>query len=286
MIFFKAQGRLGNQIFQYAFLQSKKRKGEKIFSIGFDELIETFEINDIYNFSRKNKYLVYLINKGLFKAINLFKTLCLIRSISVKEEVILNSYTRETNNIKIKRGLTNHTYINDGFFQSHTCFKNDFRLKIKDHHHNKALELLSKIPSNYLKVFVHIRKGDYKNFKVYGKSTLLPNSYYINMIKKIIDEHENPFFIFLSDDQLENISDYNNIKHKIVFNRNNYFVDFAIMTLCDGAILSPSSFGWWGAFFMKSRDLIFAPKFWLGFNSKVNFPTNPTPPFFKTILIK
>jgi len=40
MIFFKAQGRLGNQIFQYAFLQSKKRKREKIFSVGFDELLD------------------------------------------------------------------------------------------------------------------------------------------------------------------------------------------------------------------------------------------------------
>jgi hypothetical protein len=45
---------------------------------------------------------------------------------------------------------------------------------------------------------------------------------------------------------------------------------FAIMTMCNRAILSPSSFGWWESYFMKGRDIVFAPKYWLGFNSQID----------------
>ncbi|MDR0571688.1 MAG: hypothetical protein LBG48_02425 [Rickettsiales bacterium] len=47
------------------------------------------------------------------------------------------------------------------------------------------------------------------------------------------------------------------------------------MTLCINAILSPSSFGWWGSYFMKSRNIVFAPKHWLGFASDVDYHKSP-----------
>ena len=286
MIFFKAQGRLGNQIFQYAFLQSKKRKGEKIFSIGFDELLETFEITDVINISKKSKYLVYFINKVLLKLIYSFTYLGLISSITIVKEKILNNYERETSSFKIKKGLISSTFIKEGYFQSHSFFNNEFKIKTKKYLQSKALDLLSNIPSNTAKIFVHIRKGDYKDFKVYGKPTLLPFSYYESAIDKAIEYFKNPYFIFLTDEFLENEFSSMKIKNKVVFNSNKYGLDFEIMTMCDGAILSPSSFSWWGAYFMKKKDFIVAPKFWLGFNSQIDFQSNPTPPFFKNILVK
>jgi hypothetical protein len=286
MIFFKAQGRLGNQIFQYAFLQSKKRKREKIFSVGFDELLETFEITDVINISKKSKYLVYLINKVLLKLLNSLACLGLISSITIIKEKILNNYVRETSSFKIKKGLISSTFINEGYFQSHTFFKDDFRLKSKKILLKQAQDVLSNIPSGSTKIFVHVRRGDYKDFKIYGKSTLLPFSYYESAINKAIEYFKNPYFIFLTDEFLENEFNSLKIKNKVVFNSNKYGLDFAIMTMCEGAILSPSSFSWWGAYFMKKMDFIIAPKFWLGFNSQIDFQSNPIPPFFKTILVK
>ena len=87
----------------------------------------------------------------------------------------------------------------------------------------------------------------------------------------------------MSDESLENEKFLKKIKNKIVIDSNHYSVDFAIMTLCDGAILSPSSYSWWGAYFMKQKEFILAPKFWLGFNSKIDYHSNPIPDFFKTI---
>ena len=46
------------------------------------------------------------------------------------------------------------------------------------------------------------------------------------------------------------------------------------MTKCNGAILSPSSFCWWGSYLMKDKDVVFSPKYWLGFNSKKEFGTS------------
>ena len=43
------------------------------------------------------------------------------------------------------------------------------------------------------------------------------------------------------------------------------YTDLCLMTLCDGAILSPSTLGWWGAWLQKSRsNPIVAPKNWFG----------------------
>ena len=79
------------------------------------------------------------------------------------------------------------------------------------------------------------------------------------------------YFIFLSDEPEFIEKEFEYLENKII-SRNSYEVDFAIMTLCNGAILSPSSFGWWGSYLMKNRDVVFAPKYWLGFESKMEFP--------------
>ncbi len=47
------------------------------------------------------------------------------------------------------------------------------------------------------------------------------------------------------------------------------------MTLCNGAILSPSSFGWWGSYLMINKDVVFAPKYWLGWKSNKDYHRNP-----------
>jgi hypothetical protein len=55
------------------------------------------------------------------------------------------------------------------------------------------------------------------------------------------------------------------------------------MTQCKSAILSPSSFGWWGSYMMKERDIIFAPKYWLGFSSKIEYHEQGVPDYSKEI---
>jgi hypothetical protein len=52
---FLAEGRIGNQIFQYVFLKTIQDNNEKIVVSGFDELKEVFEINDFINLNKNNR---------------------------------------------------------------------------------------------------------------------------------------------------------------------------------------------------------------------------------------
>ena len=49
MKIFLADGRLGNQIFQYVFLKTVQDNNENIIVSGFEDLSEVFKINDIIN---------------------------------------------------------------------------------------------------------------------------------------------------------------------------------------------------------------------------------------------
>ena len=53
MKLFLADGRLGNQIFQYVFLKTNQKNDETIIVSGFEDLKEVFEINDIINLNKK-----------------------------------------------------------------------------------------------------------------------------------------------------------------------------------------------------------------------------------------
>ena len=143
---------------------------------------------------------------------------------------------------------------------------------LKSQHLKKANNLLADIPSNKHKVFVHIRRIDYINESCFGiKGLTLPLSYYKNCIRWFEDNIENPFFVFLSDDTEFVEYCFNDIENKVIFN-NEIGVDFAIMVLCKSGIISNSSFSWWGAYLMKERYQVFAPKYWMGYKSHKENP--------------
>jgi len=174
-------------------------------------------------------------------------------------------------------------FVRSGYFQGEVFFNKDIaqNLKIKKEYISKAKEFLEPYKNLY-RVFVHIRRGDYKNFFIYGKDSLLPMSYFHTQIQWFLKNKENVIFIFLSDEPDFIADEFDYLSNKII-SKNSYEVDFAIMTLCNGAILSPSSFGWWGSYLMKNRDVVFAPKYWLGFNSRTEYHQQPLASFMREV---
>lgn len=61
MKIFLADGRIGNQIFQYLFLKTIQDNNEKIIVSGFEELIEVFQINDFININKNNRWIRALL---------------------------------------------------------------------------------------------------------------------------------------------------------------------------------------------------------------------------------
>ena len=282
MIIFLADGRLGNQIFQYAFLKTIQKNNEKIVVSGFEDLKEVFEIDDIVFLNKKNRWIrgfLFRICKPIF---HFLADKNIISSISVNHEQVLDKYRREATSFTESKGFFSFiTFVKLGFFQSEKFFDENIvkELKIKNKYLEEADEFLNFIPENSNKIFIHIRRGDYKDYTVYAKNALLPMSYFKEQIDWFIQNRENYFFIFLSNEP-------EFIENKIVSHANHYGVDLAIMTKCNSAILSPSSFGWWGSYLMKNRDVVFAPMYWLGFSSQVEYQSKAINKFMKEVEVK
>lgn len=289
MKLFIAEGRLGNQIFQYAFLKTIRRKNETIIVSGFEDLKEVFKANDYFNLNKKNKWIKKFLSIIVKPILNFLSSKKIISSIQVNYEKILDKYERETTTYTIEKGIFNFvTFVKLGFFQSELFFDKKILkcLSIKDNYIDNAETFLKIIPKNSYKIFIHIRRSDYKNFFVYGKNTLLPISYYKKQINYFIKKQINCFFIFLSDNPDFVKKEFNDIDNKLISYNAHFGTDLAIMTKCQSAILSPSSFGWWGAYLMAERDIVFAPNNWLGFMSKLEYQSSCVAKFMNRIEIQ
>ncbi|MEI8232352.1 MAG: alpha-1,2-fucosyltransferase [bacterium] len=286
MIIFFAEGRLGNQLFEYSFLQTIKKKGEVLLTSGLEEVKKYFDHDNFTNISRSVRFTRILMYEILKRIISLLSSYKVISTLSVVREVV-NGLDRETSKLQLENGLINNIkYVKTGYFQSNTFFSSKItkHLNLKKVYVEQAKKIISNLPSNSYLVFVHIRRGDYRQFTMSGKSTYLPISYYKSCITWFLSHKKNPYFIFLSDEPKSIEDDFREIKNKII-SYNNPGVDLGIMRLCSGAILSPSSFSWWGSYLMTNRDVVFAPKHWLGFNFGVEGHKGSTPTYAKVIKI-
>lgn len=277
MMIFLADGRLGNQIFQYVFLKTIQKNNERIVVSGMEDLKKVFEIDNIINFNKKNRWIRAFLFRVCKPILYFLSDKRIISSISVNREKILDKYTRETTSFTEQKGFFNFIiFVKLGFFQSEEFFDTSVinNLKIKNKYLGQADNFLFSCKNKY-KVFIHIRRGDYRDYKIFGKNTLLPMDYFHNQIKWFMKNKRKVCFIVLSDDSHFIKNEFNYIADKLISFDNHFGTDFAIMTKCNGAILSPSSFGWWGSYLMKNRDIVFAPKHWLGFNSNISFHKKP-----------
>tara|TARA_X000000368_G_scaffold334218_1_gene271635 strand:- start:268 stop:966 length:699 start_codon:yes stop_codon:yes gene_type:complete len=154
-------------------------------------------------------------------------------------------------------------------------------IKFKHNTEEISKKIINKIKIKNQKIFfVHIRQGDYKKIN-HGMKINLPIKWYKKCIDIIEKKYFNPYFIILSDEK-EIFQEFEN-KNKFYISKNNFLIDFCLMSLCDGGILSASSFSWWGAYFAKNRNndaFFIAPKYWMGFSKKKWFPKNIKTNFF------
>ncbi|GHV59232.1 hypothetical protein AGMMS49579_26840 [Spirochaetia bacterium] len=286
MIFFWAKGRLGNQIFQYAFLQSIRSADETVIGFNFNELEIVFEKINIINIRCNSRIRRFCINYILKQLIKFFTYIKIFSNISACLDKIIingNEYLREGDKIIHKKGLFSNIKYVHGYFQSEIFFKKEkiSDLMIKQSYLNIAKEIIRPITKDTL-FFIHIRIGDYKTYTVYGKSALLPMDYFHKCIEYLIKSTPGAYFIFISDNPDSIEMEFSYLKNKMI-SINPYPVDFALMTLCNGAILSPSSFGWWGSYFMKIKHTVLAPEHWLGFSSKIDYHKNPLAPYMMPV---
>lgn len=253
-------GRLGNQLFQYAVCYTQAKRLGTQFIIPQENVQNTKE-DGCYNFAT-NSWIPYR-----FRMYDCFKITAPIQ----KEITIQNTYKEPHFHYSDSINNINDNTSIHGYYQSEKYFiecKDDVlrEFQFNDDIFYNCFRKISDFKNNEI-VAVHIRRGD----NVVNPTFPLISMEYIQKALNIFSNKEYNFLI-ISDDinycghvfpEGENIR---------ISSGENDFEDLCLMSLADHNIISNSSFSWWGAYLNKNPNKkVIVPSDW--FKDKVNINT-------------
>lgn len=269
MIAVQIEGRMGNQLFQYAFAYANAKKlGVKFY---LDKSVEPYLLTEYFNVKKDAIYFLdtYLFGIKGFK--NLFshhlKRIFYQRlkiSLGLKTEAFSNELLFEEQKQKIVDRL-----IYQGFFQSEDYFssaKEEIKrlFEVKKHHQIAFKNIMANFPKDKNIITIHVRRTDYLEINL-----ALPIAYYHNAISEF--DNEKNFLVFISDDPIFVEKEFTYIHNKYV-SKSNAITDFQFLIHSDICIISNSSFSWWGAYLNKKNAKVIAPQFWSGYAIRCEEP--------------
>ena len=251
-------GRLGNQMFQYASMRG-------IASVkGFDWVVPPENYDHTANYALFETFKMTNVQD---KNIGFVKGDILKETIHCFDKNLVDSCSDDTDL--------------DGFFQTEKYFENiadeirsDFTFN--DEYLKPCKEFIDSLDTT--PIFLHVRRGDAIGKEHYHP--VAPMSYYVKALKRF--DEDTPCFVF--SDDIDWCKSQELFKSdRFLFNDNieryDYqsmdgsgsmqytllpHVDLCLMSLCSGAIIVNSSFSWWGAWLQNNRGKVIASKPWFG----------------------
>jgi hypothetical protein len=129
--------------------------------------------------------------------------------------------------------------------------------------------------------FLHIRRGDYVHHPSSEMPAVLHADWYRRQMRDIQQANPRAHFVIFSDD-IPYVEDVFPPSSCITIHPGTPISDFVAMTQClGGGILSPSTYAWWAAYYVKTNNpkaRLIAPQYWCGWRGKAWIPeTIPTP---------
>ena len=263
MIKVSLHGRMGNQLFQFAFAYLIAKKNRTFFILDIQKnrfYLDCFRLNFPYNLF-SNKKLLRLYG-------------WVIRKIDLKNH---QDFLDLKAKLVMPEVIDSASY--DGYFQDADLMESD----------KKSLLQLFAIKKSYQKVFqekygslfnqnkilvISMRLGqDYKDFtlpELNNAKVFLPNQWYTNILLEIENQYDT---VLVISDVIEEAK-------SILGEKSNYFfineppeTQFQMMMNADGCIIGNSSYSWWGGFLnAKKGKKIYAPNNWAGFNANQEYP--------------
>lgn len=282
--FFTGDGRLGNQMFQAAFLDHVLSDGDTVICRGMEDFLKGF---DWPRFRVRNTpdRIETRLTKRLLRSLG--QTLVSLRLFDGYEQqrevftVETGAFRLRGSEITLSHGLLKkYVYVGKGYFQS-AQLAADASFRLKPEHRKHATEFLSQLPDGP-KAFIHIRRGDYRRWKIFGRSPLLELDYFRRGKRKIESAAPGTQFIVLSDEP-DAVADILSEPDTHLFTGQNVYEDFGLMTLCDGGVVSNSTLSWWGGFFSGRSLPVIAPQGWLGFTVGIEYPVGIVAPWMTPI---
>jgi Glycosyl transferase family 11 len=279
MIFFYGEGRLGNQVFQYQALCAIARPRETIFAAGLESLPELFEIGGPrLRILTRNRFLKRLI-KFLLIPFIVRPAVRSLRLANYVYEPLLEFAGRAQpgGEMSFRSGLLGRlTFVDGGHYQNPSLWHVLFpaaALALKAPVRDAARRLLSAIPSAAGGLsFVHVRRGDYLNYKVYGVDDVcLPAGFYRAAIAELRRRVGETHLVFITDDPGWVAQHLGDIRGQTILS-SDASMDFAVMTECSNGIISNSTFSLAAAFIMANPGVVIAPQYWYGFSAGTWYP--------------
>ena len=253
-------GRLGNQLFQYAVCYTLAKKLGVEFVIP-KKNVDNIKLDGCWNYA-DDTYIPYVFR--MYDCFNI--------TANVVEDIIVKNVFKEPHfhYTELINEIVDSTSV-EGYYQSEKYFieyKNDIlkEFTFKSEILNKAKSIINDFADNEI-VAVHVRRGDAVINPVFS---LIDMEYIQSAINNFSDKEYN--FLIISDDVKwckEVFPDGGNIK---ISNGENDFVDLCLMSLASHNIIANSSFSWWGAYLNPNPNKkVIAPNNW--FKDKINTNT-------------
>jgi hypothetical protein len=272
MLIFFERGRLGNQLFQYVALR-KFYPNDHFVLVGFSDIQALFHVPNTTFISSGCSKITRLLRR------NIEKILCFL----ARRVRLMNCFAEDLSKGSTKpiaqRGLLSKiTFCADGYFQSDRYIES-FAIQGLEQKADIWAKANGLMQTYCLgaepNVFMHVRRGDYLSWPSKQNSAVLPASWYFKAIEQIRVVLPKARILILSDD-IHYVRDvFSSIDNTVIISENPEW-DFPLMSLCDGGILSASSYSWWAARLIKQRlgesCIFIAPKYWAGHRNVEWFP--------------
>jgi hypothetical protein len=254
----RLKGRLGNQLFQYAFGESlRHRTGRRVY----------YAIKERRDFQLGHFRVD--INPLPWRVCSLVERIARRLSISVPRHEQTDIVFEEP------PPLTGALHYFDGFWQSEKYFK-FLGQRLRDR------LLITSVPSVYSQrlidavsesnaVAIHVRRGDYANSGAYK---LISGRYYWRAIEIIRMMFPGPRFFIFSDDIAACRAMFDSLENAtfVEGNADKSYEDFRLMMMCKHNIIGNSTFSWWAAWLNQNPEkVVIAPANWFNANHYFRF---------------
>ncbi|MEM7509519.1 MAG: alpha-1,2-fucosyltransferase [Bacteroidota bacterium] len=264
-------GRLGNNLFQFAVMYAFSKKlnthafftGNNIWhSLSYFDCRYHFQWQSFWTFLLvRMRYLLKASHPERFLGLTVVnqKNINSPEAISIEDNSYFIGY------------FQNDAYFSDLLPEIQEILQ--IRKRYRTQFEIQKADLLSK---DY--IVLHFRRTDYQIWKhsegLGPRDLSLPLIYYHRALKEIkhkVESLDNYPIVIVGDqvdDLEEEFSDYPNVR----IEHNDPIIDFQILLHGKHLVISNSSFAWWGATLNTTVESVIAPKYWLGFKVRKEYP--------------
>jgi hypothetical protein len=278
LILFVGEGRLGNQVFQYAALSSIAGKNSHVYAAGLEELSQAFELlgprcSVIPGGVWMKRVFKHLLGPWLLRP--LARTLRLISY--AREPETTGPHGGMNGSLRVQSGLIRGLmFVDGGYYQNSEYWPDVFPprfLRLRDEWRLEARRVIERARGAAARpIFLHVRRTDYVGFQTYGVSNLLlPPEYFRRAVEEARARIGARRLLIVTDDVAWVERELSDVPDREVIS-GSPLLDFAVMAECAGGIISNSTFSLSAALFMREPELVLAPEYWFGFRVRQWLP--------------